>query len=86
MISTNSFSKQIIATGSGSFASEITVSSNTFSKTVFNKGTNPWGGENTASSAFGNEEIFGGPDSTFGDGPFGGMSHFALRSIPTVNH
>ncbi len=86
MISTNSFSKRVIATASGSFAPEITVSTHTFSRTAFNKGTNPWGGQNTASSAFGNEDVFGGPDSTFGDGPFGGMSHFALRSTPTISH
>lgn len=86
MISSNSFSKQAFSTGSGSFTDDITHSSNTMTREVWVKGSNAWGGENTASSAFGNEDVFGGPDSTFGDGVFGGMSHFALRTKPTISH
>lgn len=84
--SANSFAPVSFATGSGSFAPSISVSSNQFSKKSFVKGLTGWEGPNTSASAFGRDDIFGGEDSVFGEGVFGGLSHFGLRNKYDVSH
>ena len=79
-ISTNQFSRKNFNKGINSFSTSLTKSSNVFTKKTLNKGENTWDGVNTAESAYGVDDMFGGADSTYGTTPYGGKSHFALRS------
>ena len=83
MISSNSFSKKSFTKSSGLSSRTFTKGSGFVSRT-FTKGTEVWGGENLSGGNLAGD-IFGGPDSTFGIGEFGGISHsFAVRG--SVSH
>lgn len=73
-ISDNSFSATSFPTSSNSSGTSIAPSSNSFSLTAFSKGTLAWTGPNMAGGAFGQEDLFGGPDSSFGIGTFGNIN------------
>lgn len=85
-VSTNQSTKKTFNTGANPFTSSITRSNNQSTKKIFRMGTNPIEGVNLASSPFGSEGVFGGPFSSFGDGEFGGLSHFKLRTEYTHSH
>lgn len=86
-ISTNQFVKKSFTTGGGAFADQITPSNNQFSRKSFIKSLNGWQGPNTSEMAFGVQDPFGGPDSTYGsEGQVGGLAHFGLRTPYNVSH
>lgn len=83
-ISQNQFSQNSIPKSSNSQTSSITPSTNSFSVTQFTYGANPWSGPNVTGNAFGNEDLFGGPNSVFGVGEFGGLNHYKNRTNYTI--
>lgn len=74
--STNSFSDKSFATGSTPAAVR-----------VFSKGSTVWNGENLSGGAAGLGDLFGGVDSTYGVGTYGGISHFLVKKQSgTISH
>jgi len=45
-----------------------------------------WFGANTSESAYGVDDMFGGPDSTYGTTPYTGTAHFKLRDDYSITH
>lgn len=88
MTSNNSFAKKSFTKSSNSFAKKtFSKSSNTMAIRVFSKGSNVWNGENLSGGAAGLGDAFGGPDSTYGIGEYGGISHFLVKKqTGTISH
>lgn len=84
-ISANNFSKKVFNKGTG-FTAINTPTASGFAQTTFRTGTEVWGGDNTAESAYGVDDMFGGPFSTYGITPYGGISHHQLRTRGTISH
>lgn len=85
-VSSNSFSAKTFNTVSGTFMQTLLKSANTSAKKTFKKGENAWGGDNTTESAYGVDDMFGGPFSTYDETPYGGIDHFRLRTQGTISH
>ena len=78
-ISGNQFTRQSFNTKTGSFTTFLKTSANTFTNRVFLKSVNTFQGDNTTESAYGVDDMFGGPNSTYGETPYNGIDHFKLR-------
>lgn len=79
-VSTNQSAKRNFSKGINNPTKTFNRSTHIATRTNFQKSANAVSGENLASSPFGSEDIFGGPFSSFGQGEFGGISHFKLRT------
>lgn len=85
-VSSNSFSRKTFNEVSGSFTQTLLKSSNVAAKKTFTAGENAWGGDNTTETAYGVDDMFGGPYSSYGLTPYGGIDHFKLRTQGTITH
>lgn len=85
-ISNNQFTKQNLKVVSGSFTDTLTKSSKVFSKRAFTKSNNTFQGDNTSETAYGIDDPYGGPDSTYGQTPYNGLAHFKLRPFYNLTH
>lgn len=85
-ISTNQFVKKTINKGVGFTDQNLHVSSNSFAKRAIKKSVNTFQGDNTSETAYGVDDMFGGPNSTYGETPYNGIDHFKLRQLYDLSH
>ena len=84
-ISTNTFSKKSLGSGSTLSRKTVSESSNSFAKKSVRKGENAWGGDNTSADVYGYDNLESG--DPFGTQEFGKITHFKNRSTPpSISH
>lgn len=83
-ISSNQFTKKVFNKLTG-FTDKTLPTLIGLSDKTFLTGENAWGGDNTGGSVYGVDDLFGGPDSTYGENPYG-LTHFKLRTQGSISH
>lgn len=87
MVSDNQFSKKSYSLSSNSFSDKsFSVTSNSFSDKSFSLTNNVWTGDNLTGGEYGIGDVFGGVDSSYGVGEYGGIAHFVGRTRYNVSH
>lgn len=87
MTSDNQFTKKSFNKSSNSFSGKsFGVSANSFTLKEPSISGNVYNGENLSGGVLGNWDEFGGGNSVFGVGEFGGIDHFRVKTRGTVTH
>ena len=84
MISSNFFARNQPTKSSNTFSGTLPISSNAFANANLTASSTYWSGDNTFGGAFSDD--FGSFGTMFGQGQFGGYTHFLNRNpVPPIS-